>query len=106
MVPLVNESIDKIKKVEEEVKELLKEIQIDADRIIREAREQSVKILEDAKKQVSEELKAINKNAELEAEKTIALLREENQAEIDNLRSMAESNISKAASFIIGRIIG
>lgn len=103
---MVNESIDRIKKVEEEVKDLLKKAQIDADRIIREAREQAEKIIQDAKKQASEESKVINKDAELEAEKEIALLREKNQTEIDNLRSIAGSNISKAASFIIGRIIG
>ncbi|MEK7397582.1 MAG: hypothetical protein AAB116_11670 [Candidatus Poribacteria bacterium] len=102
---MVNESIEKIKKAEDDAKDLLKRSQAESDRIVREAREQSAKIMEDAKKQVSDESKIINKNAELEAEKEIILLREKNQAVIDNLKSIAETNKSKAASLIIGRII-
>lgn len=102
---MVNESIEKIKKAEDDAKDLLKRSQAESDRIVREAREQSAKIMEDAKKQVSDESKIINKNAELEAEKEIILLREKNQAVIDNLKSIAEINKSKAASLIIGRII-
>jgi len=102
---LVNESIEKIKKAEDSAKDLIKMSQAESERTVREARERSAKILEDAKKQVSDESKVVNKNAESEAEKEIALLKEKNQAEINNLKSIAESNISKAASLIIGRII-
>ena len=102
---MVHESIEKIKKAEDDAKDLLKRSQAESDRIIREAREQSVKIMADAKKQASDEFKIVNKNAESEAEKEIILLREKNQAVIDNLKSIAETNISKAASLIIGRII-
>ena len=102
---MVNESIEKIKKAEDDAKDLIKMSQAESDKIIREARGQSAKIMEDAKKQVSDESKTINKTVESEAEKEIILLREKNQAVIDNLKSIAETNKSKAASLIIGRII-
>jgi vacuolar-type H+-ATPase subunit H len=105
VVLLVNESIEKIKKSEDAAKDLIKMSQAESEKIVREARERSAKIMEDAKKQASDEFKIINKNAESEAEKEIALLKEKNQAEINNLKSIAESNKSKAASLIIGRII-
>lgn len=102
---MVNESIEKIKKAEDEAKDLIKISQAESERTVREARERSAKIMEDAKKQASDESKIITKNAELEAEKEIVLLKEKNQAERNNLKSIAESNISKSASLIIGRII-
>jgi V/A-type H+-transporting ATPase subunit G/H len=105
VVLLVNESIEKIKKAEDDAKDLLKRSQAESDGIIKEAREQSAKRMEDAKKQASDESKIINRNAESEAEKEITLLREKNQAVIDNLKSVAETNKSKAASLIIERII-
>ena len=103
---MVNESIEKIKQAEDAVKAMVKEVQAESDKIVREAREKAEKINDDTKKEASEKLRLVIKNAESEAEKEIALLKKENQAGIDGIRSIAESNRPKAASFIIGRIIG
>jgi len=103
---LISEPIEKIKKAEEKTRNQIKETQAESDRMIRRAREKAEEIIEETKKQVAEETKLIIKKAEEEAARAFALLKEENQVAREEIRATAEGNRSKAASFIIGRVIG
>ena len=103
---MVNDSIDKIKKAEDDAKNCISDAQANSDRILRAAREKVQELINNAKKQALEESNAIIKNAEAEAAKEVDILNGKNEKEIEKIRTIAESNKSKAASFIIGRIIG
>jgi vacuolar-type H+-ATPase subunit H len=103
---LVGESIERIKKAEENAKNQINEAQSESDRMLRGTRERAEEIIEEAKKQAAEEAKLIIKKAEEEAAREVALLKEKNEVAKEEIRATAEGNKSKAASFIIGRVIG
>jgi len=103
---LVNDLIIKIKEAEENAKIQIKEAQANSDKAIKDARDKTELIIEETKKQVAESKKLFMKNAEEEAAQLVAQLREFNKSEREKIRNIAESNKSKVASFITGRIIG
>lgn len=103
---MVGESLERIKKAEENAKNQIMEAQSESDRILRINRERAEQIIEEANKQAAEKTKFIIKKAEEEAARAVALLKEENEMAREAIRAKAEGNRSKAASFIIGRIVG
>ena len=103
---MIGEPIEKIKNAEENARNQIKEAQTESDRMLRQTREKAEGIIEEAKKQIAEEKQLVIKRAEAEAAKTVILLKEENEKAIEGIRTTAESNKSKAASFITGRVIG
>ncbi len=103
---LVGESIEKIKKAEENAKNQVEETQAESDRMLRDARGKAEELLEEAKKQVAVEAKLIIEKAEEEAAQEVVLLKEKNETAKQEIRKTAESNRAEAASFIIKRVIG
>lgn len=103
---LVGESIERIKKAEENARNQLKEAQAESDRTLRDARGKAEEVIEEAKKQAAEEARLIVEKAEEEAAQEVVLLKEKNEIAKQEIRKTAESNRAKAASFINGRVIG
>jgi len=103
---LVGEQIEKIKEAEESARNNVSESQAEYDRMLRDARGKTEGIIAEAKKQIAEEKNLIIKKAEEEAAKIVAQLEKENETAREDIRATAEGNKSKAASFIIGRLIG
>ena len=103
---MVGESIERIKKAEENARNQIKEAQSESDTMLRRTRERAEEIVEEAKKQAAEETKLIIKKAEEEAARAVVLLKEKNEIAREEIRATAEGNKSKAASFIIGRVVG
>ena len=103
---MVGESIERIRKAEENAKNQVKEAQAESDRMLRDARVKAEEVAEEAKKQATEEAKLIVQKAEAEAAQEVVLLKEKNEITKQEIRETAENNRAQAASFIIGRVIG
>lgn len=103
---LVGESIEKIKKAEENARNQIAEAQAESERMLRDARAKAEEVVEEAKKQAAEEAKRIVEKAEEEAAQEIVLLKEKNEGAKENIRKTAGRNRAEAASFIIRRVIG
>ena len=103
---MVGESIERIRKAEENAKNQVKEAQAESDRMVRDARVKAEEVAEEAKKQAAEEAKLIIQKAEAEAAQDVVLLKEKNEIAKQKILRTAESNRADSASFIIARVIG
>lgn len=103
---MVSESIEKIRKAEENAKNQVKEAQAESDRMLRDTRVKAEEAAEEVKEQAAEEAKLTIQKAEEEAAQDVVLLKEKNEIAKREIRETAESNRAEAASFIIERVIG
>ena len=103
---MIGESIERIKKAEENAKNQVEETQAESERTLRDAREKAEEIAEEAKKKAAAETKLIIGQAEEEAAREVVSFREQNETDKAEIRKTAQSNRAEAASFIIGRVIG
>jgi V/A-type H+-transporting ATPase subunit G/H len=99
------ESIESIKKIEEQAEEIRREALQKARYLLRKAEEEGAQAADRIAKETEKMNREIMLKAEKEAKDEINRLKQTNDQECDWIRRTAEANLDKAVAFIMGRIV-
>ncbi|PIU63653.1 MAG: hypothetical protein COS84_09445 [Armatimonadetes bacterium CG07_land_8_20_14_0_80_40_9] len=97
--------IKKIKEVEEKAENLRGEVKIKAQAIVDDAKKKTKEIINKAKEEGRVEKQSIIDKAKEEGERKAQLIKRENENEREELRKKGLSNLDKAVSFIVERLL-
>ncbi|MBR2520684.1 MAG: hypothetical protein IKE62_00685 [Oscillospiraceae bacterium] len=99
------EAIKQVAKAEEENRLLIEQAYADSRKAEAEARAQADQMIRKAEEEARASVTAMMLDAETEAEARISELMGRNRQECESIREQAGKNVSKAASFILERIV-
>lgn len=99
------DAIMQVTQAEQEAAQKLAVAQVQARKIISDAKEEGMRIIEQSRITAQSESKRLMTEAELKAAKSAAAVMEQTQQDCARLRALAEGRLESAVALIVGRVV-